>query len=154
MKYKWKDGAHGKGNAQVIGAEIERLDAEYDGVTPEMILDEAKKKRSPLHDCFEWNDKQAAVAYRIVQARYLLRSIEIVIEKADTEPLLIRAFHSVETEEQGKFYTTIARAREDEAMWNQVKANALSEIKNWRGKYEAIKEFESIFVAIDESVFS
>ena len=152
MKYQWKQGAHGKGDAQAIGTEIERLDAEYDGVTPEVVLDEAKKKRSPLHDCFEWNDREAAVAYRLVQARYLLRSIEVVIEKADTEPLRIRAFHSVETEEQGKYYTTVAKAREDEVMWSQVKANALSEIRNWQNKYRQINEFEAIFDAIESVV--
>ena len=152
MKYQWKQGAHGKGDAQAIGTEIERLDAEYDGVTPEVVLDEAKKKRSPLHDCFEWNDREAAVAYRLVQARYLLRSIEVVIEKADTEPLRIRAFHSVVTEEQGKYHTTVAKAREDEAMWSQVKANALSEIRNWQNKYRQINEFEAIFDAIESVV--
>ena len=152
MRYKWKRAPVRGVKADVVGKEIERLENEYDGVTPEVLVDEARKKRSPLHACFEWDDRKAAGKYRLDQARYILREIEVVIEREDAEPLVIRAFHHVETVEQGKYYTTVSKAYENELLWQQVKAQAISEIKSWQKKYQTITEFEVVFDAIAKLV--
>ncbi len=150
MKYKWKHIAPAKISADVIGKEIEQIIKECDGVTAELLVDYAKAKKSPLHTCFEWNDSVAAKMYRETQARYILRQIECIIEtEGDGEPIHIRAFHNVITEDE-RIYTTLTSARNDPDLWEQVKNNALLEIKKWQETYQSIKEFEAIFIAIGQ----
>ena len=38
-------------------------------VTPEEVIDAARRTDSPLHDYFDWDDTSAAHKYRIEQAR-------------------------------------------------------------------------------------
>lgn len=45
----------------------------------ESVLKEAKNKSSPIHHRFNWNDSQAAHAFRIDQARSLIRSFHLVV---------------------------------------------------------------------------
>lgn len=44
---------------------------------PEDIIADARNPKSPLHDAFEWDDTKAAHAYRLQQARRLIREIRI-----------------------------------------------------------------------------
>ncbi len=144
MKYQWKK--RQKGNAEKVAKYIESLGQ---NVTPEMLVKKAKAKRSIIHDYFEWNDTAAAKRYRIIQARDLLQSIEVVIEHDNKGPVKVRAFCNV-VEDDKRVYTTVQRAKEDPELWNQVKEQALEEIKNWRRIYKHIKEFEVIFEAIEK----
>ena len=150
MKYKWTRNAMGKLEAQVVGEELENIQKKRGILTPEVVVKEASRKTSKIHGCFEWDDAKAANAHRIDQARYMLRSIEVVVERieGDSGTLEIRAFHNVENEASEKVYVTLAQAKENEGYWNQVKEKALSEIKSWQSKYSSIKEFEVIFNAI------
>lgn len=148
-KYRWKHLAPGKVTPDAAANEITRIISIYGCATPNRIVFEARRKRNPLHDCFEWNDTIAAKMYRESQARYILRSIETVIDQSDDEPIRIRAFPSV-IENDKNVYITLAHAREVPELWEQVVEKALLEIKNWRETYKHIKEFEAIFIAIDK----
>jgi len=150
-EYRWKPGAHSKVNAKVAADEIERIAHAYGGITPSRMVFEAKKKRNPLHNSFEWNDTIASKLYRESQARYILRSIEVVIGQDEDKPICIRAFHSV-VEDDEKIYTTIDHAKENPELWEQVVEKAKAEIKSWRETYRNIQAFEAIFDAIDELV--
>lgn len=55
---------------------LRRMSAEG-SLTAEEVVRRAKSKRSPLHKFFEWEDEVAAHAYRIEQARELIRSFKI-----------------------------------------------------------------------------
>jgi len=48
-------------------------------LTAEMVVEEAKKKSSPLHDLFEWDIKKAAEAHWVETARRVIRSVKVVI---------------------------------------------------------------------------
>lgn len=78
VSYKWRDGAHVRVDAAVAGPELERLTASG-CTTAEEVLSEAKKKGSPLHEAFEWNDTKAGHQHRLQQARQMLRSIVRVV---------------------------------------------------------------------------
>lgn len=47
---------------------------------PEDVIKDAKRKTSPLHAYFEWDDSKAAHQYRLNQARQLIREVRIKIE--------------------------------------------------------------------------
>ena len=48
-------------------------------LTADIVLADAVDVDSPLHSEFEWDDHQAAHQYRLVQARELVRRVEVTI---------------------------------------------------------------------------
>ena len=75
---KWASGSRfsGKQLLAAVDSEITEL-APREEVTPELVLQKAKKKSSAMHDLFEWDDEVAAEKFRRTQALELLRSIKI-----------------------------------------------------------------------------
>lgn len=61
----------------------ERLQALAAGgrLTAEVVLADAKKKNSPLHGEFEWDDSVAGRRYRLDQARSMIASVKVYIER-------------------------------------------------------------------------
>ncbi len=148
-QYKWKSNSRVKVKVNAAADEINRIIKARGYITPPILLAEAKKERNPLHSCFEWNDTVAANMYREQQAGYIIRSIETVIDVGEDESIRIRAFQSV-VKEDDTVYVTVQQARQTPELWEQVVAKALLEIHNWRETYKNIKEFETIFDAIDQ----
>ena len=76
-----------------VAAEVQRLLAGHDGITPELLLNTARHKRSPLHGLFDWDDSVAAEKWRTHQARKLARAIHVIpedVERPEPRPILIR----------------------------------------------------------------
>lgn len=62
-----------------IREEMARLYEKHGTLTPAVVVQAAKNARSPMHDCFEWDDGEAGKAYREEQARALIRSVRVEI---------------------------------------------------------------------------
>lgn len=57
------------------------------------VLADARKKSSPLHSFFEWDDTAAAERYRLEQAASLIRRVKVtVIPAEDADPVQVRAY--------------------------------------------------------------
>lgn len=152
--YKWKPGSRLKINAKVAGAELERIRTKHNGrLTPEAVLKEAGAKNSPLHKAFEWDDGEAASKFRLQQASYLIRSIEVIVErqKSKTKGSNVRAFVSVKRE-RDRSYTSLAHAMSDKDLREQVIAQAWEELQAWRRRYEKLSEFSKVFAVIDKTL--
>lgn len=63
---------------------IRKLESEHGEVTAEVVLRDARKKSSPLHPYFEWDDRLAAHEWRKEQARRLIREVRLVIHESET----------------------------------------------------------------------
>lgn len=151
MIYQWKHGAHVQIEAQVAGEELERLRSINNGrLTSEMVLAAAQADESPLHEAFEWNDARAALAHRLDQARYLIRSVEVVVERSGAEPTPVRAFVSVERDTD-RSYTSTAHALADEELRRQVLDRAWHELEAWRRRHAELTEFARVFSEIDQA---
>ena len=147
MKYKYKDNAFTKVKAQVVGETLEKIIKKNKGkVIPRTIVDAATPKRSPIHDCFEWDNSIAANKYRETQASYILRSVVIIHEydDEDKEPLEVRAFVSVEAVEGGRYYTTINRAVQDEEIGLSIEVQAYNDYMALYHKYKDLKLFRQV----------
>jgi hypothetical protein len=75
-----------------VGRRIEQLVSDNDGeITPHIVLADARSKRSPLHDAFDWTDSEAAEKWRIQQARELIRCVQVVFDEDEntTSPLMV-----------------------------------------------------------------
>jgi len=80
-------------------------------ITPETVVRAAKAKDSPLHSHFEWDDEKAGHAYRIEQARSLIRSVQVVIT---TEERVISTVHYVRdpgAKDQEQGYVSLSKLR-------------------------------------------
>jgi hypothetical protein len=77
--YKWINGYRSSVSADVVGAELEALQAENDGrVNAQKVVDVSRPLDAPMHPLFEWKDEVAAEAYRRHQARKIVRAIVTV----------------------------------------------------------------------------
>lgn len=70
---------NGDAKKEAISARLEKLASEHGYLTPTLVIKDAKKKTSPLHSEFEWDDSIAAQNWRTEQARRLIRSVKIVV---------------------------------------------------------------------------
>lgn len=150
MEYQWKKAAQlGSLDAQKVGEQLESIRLERGHLTPEMVLRAAKSRRSPLHGGFTWDDGEAAQAWRLNEARYLLRMVVMIREDApDKEP--IRAFVVVRDDEGEWEYTSTVAAMSNAVLRQQVLARALKELEAWRDRYDELEELAGVFAAIDQ----
>lgn len=88
MIYKFKTGATYKGiNPQTAGDELERIRRANGGkLETHEVVRWAAEPDSPIHDAFTWDNERAAEAYRLDEARSLIRSVVVVKEQGPPQP--------------------------------------------------------------------
>jgi len=90
--------------AQVYGLELEKIKKKQGKLTPQLVLKEAKKRKSPLHDYFVWDDSEAGQQWRLQQARTMIGNIvEVVL--VEGKKTAQRSFFAVKTGKQAEYVT-------------------------------------------------
>jgi hypothetical protein len=149
MEYSWKPGSRVKLKAQVVGEHLTALRERRGGrLFASDVVIEAKRKRSVLHDYFEWDDATAAGMFRVERARYLIGSVEVTVVEEQAGP--VRAFVSVTTKEVAHF-TTIAAALSDEELRSQVLAQAFKDMEAFTKKYRGLEELVGVLAAMERA---
>jgi hypothetical protein len=115
-------------------------------LTPALVVDAARPKKSALHARFEWDDAVAGDAYRREQAHELIQSVRIVREREDKEPLSIRAFHAVRDEE-GSAYRPTDDILDDPMLTQMLLGDMKREWQTLRRRYERFVEFRELVLA-------
>jgi hypothetical protein len=119
----------------VIGGELERIRTENNGrLMPHAVVEEARKRNNPIHRYFEWNDKTAAEAYRLDQARVLIRIIQIEDTDSDKPPR--RAFVSVN--DDGKSYRGLSEVLSSQNLQLAVLVAAEKELRAFEARYNEL----------------
>jgi len=105
-------------------------------ITAHAVLDAARPASSPIHDCFDWNDSEAAEKWRLEQARELIRRVKIELVYQEVS---VRTVKYVADPARSDGYTDIVKAREP----------SLSEIMSaeWRNVLALAKRAQSIATA-------
>ena len=130
-----------------IAKELERICKDAGGVLrPVDVVAEAKKKVSPLHKCFEWNDGKAAQEYRLWQARELIRVSVCVLPGSD-ETFRVYASLKGDRKTPGGGYRTLADVLRMPDLRRQLLAEALEELHVFEEKYRRLTELAPIFTA-------
>ena len=155
VKFKAREGSRITDNeAEVYGKHILSIMKvkEIHMVTSKDILNDAKKKNTPYHEYFNWDDSLAAEEYRINQARQLIGSImQVTIIHEEEEPQEIRCFVNVIDEKGERGYVKTAYAMTKPILMNQVVQQALKEVESWRKRYKEYQELGKIHRAIVET---
>lgn len=149
MVYQYKTGYFSKVPAQVAGEEINRLYSAGKS-SPKDIVDASRPEDAPLHPAFEWNDSVAAELYRQDQARCLVRHIVTVKEVENEEPVYVRAFFKIDPEESTYEPTFVIMS--DEEKKKRLLELAKNELKQFKTKYNTLKELAKVMKAIDETI--
>ena len=93
-------------------------------ISPRQLVDAAAKLTHPLHDRFEWDNGKAGDAYRLEQARRLIRSVQVVITTEEREYSCVGYVHDPESEEQG--YISVERIKRDPATAREMLSQELA----------------------------
>jgi hypothetical protein len=121
------------------------------GLTAETILDEAKKKSSPLHNFFDWDNTTAGEKWRLQQARILINEVKVIVNSKERY-----AFENVritvcdQPEETTREYKPIMEILSKEEYRKQVIKQALENATYWKEKYSEYNELKPIFVSINK----
>ena len=157
QKVRWKRSSRAvsqRPDAEVAYQEIERITKEHGGkATAEAVLEDSKRKNSPLHQCFDWDNKSASNKWRLHQARELMNSIEVVILQDDprgtSEAASAPAFVSIERgEPDGAGYRPITIVMDDADLRDRLIQQAWRDLQSWVRRYEHLNEFAQIHSAI------
>lgn len=144
MTYQWKQASHIHADAQAAGAVCEELERSG-GLTPRRLVDASRPPEAPLHDEFEWDDREAAEKYREHQAGHIIRCLVVAPETPKEAP--IRAYFPVTEANQ---YTHIVRIATNEDMKQAMLDRALRELAAYRAKYYALTELKEVIRAADQ----
>ena len=132
-------------------------------LTPQVVVDDAKHPESPLHPCFEWNNRKAADKFRLHQARHIINCV--VIERQsqeDEEPIEYKAFINIQKNADNEFvntymnnkgtsyYMSIDDAMDDPETREYTLDMAKRELFIFRKKYRSIQKLEKLFLFIEE----
>lgn len=151
-QYSWRYG-HGV-PAQVAGETIEKIEARDGEVTAKAFLEESRPEESPTHNCFEWDDTEAAERWRLWQANQTIRDlcVTIISDDKDSAPIKIPVFINTErTKVSTARFMSIDSALEDREKRSVILQNALDELKAFERKYEKLSELSEVFAAANKA---
>jgi len=145
MNVRWRDGFRAKVAADVAGAVIAGLPE----ITPAALLDAARAKNSPIHNCFEWDDSKAADSFRLRQSYKLIANLVITVEKVET-----RAYHMTVDVQSNSGPGTRVYASLEDAMANPETREAIlrrarRDFERYRDKYRNLEELAPLFAAFE-----
>ena len=144
----------GKSQAQVVGQRLNEMERERGELTPDRVVREAKKKSSPLHRYFTWDDGRAADLQRLAEARFLIRSIEVtVIVGPKKKEVITRAFANLRPQgaRDTMPYLSSVRVLRDAELRERWVSLALGEAESWMARYQHLNELSSVFRAVERA---
>lgn len=145
MAARWKVPGLFPVSADEAYAEIVRIGEKNGCVRPGDIVEESRDESAPLHECFEWDDTEAARMYRERQAGDMLRGITVEVVTEKREPVEVRAFVST-----GKAYRGVTEVLKSDEQTSYLLERALAELESFRRKYRTLSELAPVFRAIEE----
>ena len=131
-----------------IDAELVTICTRHAGVLrAKDVVAFARNPKTALHECFEWDDSEAAEKYRQWQARDLIRVRVTVIDGVEES---IRAYVSLMPDRvDGCAYRPMLTVLSSNEMRAQLLADAAAEFAVFRKKYGGIKALAKLFEEAD-----
>lgn len=135
-----------------VQVELEAIRRRNGGILKaEDVVEFARVDTTALHSEFEWDDSKASAAYRLVQARKVIRVTVQMLPSPHATDEPIRAYVSVLSDRvlPGGGYRSFSEVMSDDDFREELINDALGEVKRWRRKYDRLRELSPIFRAID-----
>lgn len=104
------------------------------GVRASVVVEEARPKRSPIHDEFEWDDAKAAHQYRLSTARRMIQVTPIKVDSfhpsqrlVNVPPVVVEGPTAVTNEREG-IYKPVIRVAENRNEYERALAQLSSQL--------------------------
>lgn len=125
-----------------LRSQLESIREQYGQLKPKCVVDEARDPAHPLHSRFEWDDAVAGEAYRLHQARELIRSVKVTYKEADESgpAELVRAYVSL-SNDSDHVYEPVELVAGDPFKRVLVLNNMQREWKAMYNRYKGFEEF-------------
>ncbi len=155
---EWKKGFPTNGvKVEAAHKALEKIRKDNDAkLDPAVVVSTvAKAKRNVLRAFFQWDDTEAAGAYRVDQARSLLRAVHIVYE--DAPEVKTRAYEITVERQEAKpvtIYKTAEDILADPDSRAELLKRALGELVSFQRRFRALQELAVVFRSIDETLTS
>lgn len=133
-----------KSKIDPVARELRRLADNNGGLLlPEKVVESARPTTSPLHSRFTWDDSEAAQAYRIWQARQLIKVVIEVLPNLNTPTEVFVSLSSDRKERGG--YRLVQTVCSDKQMRETMLVDALAELQVFQQKYARLTELAEVF---------
>lgn len=149
--YSVKPGARLKSDPQAAGQYLEQLEQRLGRLTPKAVARavetaNARGQATPIHRDFTWNKKAAVAKCHEMEAGYLIRAIEVVVERDGKQVIQkpVRAFVSV-VQHQTSSYVDVVTVLSNAQLRKQMLQAAWHELEEWRDRYRQYQECVVIF---------
>ncbi len=130
-------------DARAVRAELEKVRIENpDGLlVPSAVVDTAAHPDSPLHSYFTWDDSEAAKKWRLVQARALIREIEVTMPD-DIEENPVPRYVSLVSDRRrpGGGYRQTRQVLQNKELLAELEATAKAELESWTRRFNMLSE--------------
>lgn len=153
MVYQWKASERFAADAQAVGERLATIARDADGALhPQDVVVDARKASSPLHRLFEWDDRKAAVAHRLHQAREIITAI--VVQISPTDETTTRAYVRQESDYDsgdGRFVAVEVR-EERPFVLVPAQEKARRELERWISRYRGRPELAEAVRCAEEAL--
>lgn len=142
-----------------IAQELERIARSApDGVlTPSAVVESARDEGSPLHDKFEWDDGVAAEAWRLEQARRLIRTVKVVVETTERTLKTVQYVRHPDVDRSEQGYAAFEFLLEHEDSRQEVLARefrlavaAMKRARDLAAAFDLAQQVDAVIRQIDE----
>ena len=136
-----------KADAEICYREIQSLGKE---VTPQMIVDFARDEDTELHKCFQWDDSVAAENWRKQQARQVVMSLTVKVERSEHGEA--QTYRLIEHDDTEKIYRPVVLTVRNKDEYARLLAQAQADMIAFKKRYKSIVELQEVIEEIDKII--
>src|SRR5262245_2483822 len=150
VQYHWRDNAWERGSAQEIGERLQYLYQKNDGkLTSEIVVRDAARENSPLHELFDWDDASAANKYRITRVNSILGRLMTSYQGGD-----VRAFWGIGKRNEGIVFRPLDRVLKSQRLREEQIQRELRRLDRWKERTAFLPELKQARKAIEQALDS
>jgi hypothetical protein len=148
VQYHWRDNSWERGNPQDIGEHLEYLyQKNGNQLTSEIIVRDAARANSPLHDLFDWDDASAAEKYRTTRVNGILGTL-MTSHRGDD----VRAFLGFGKRNEGVTFRPLERVLKSRRMREEQIHRELRRLDRWKTRTAFLPELQKARKAIEDAL--
>ena len=151
-------------NRKKAEARLTQLHAKHGGLTANVVLEDAKNPKSPLHAAIKfWDVNEAAQEQWLTECRHLIRSVYFDVRpvKGSGEVRTVRGFFHLTKKEapdqtpEGEkgVYLDVRQIMADPKLYQAQLRKALTEFASYRARWQHLNELQPLWDAFDVMQF-
>lgn len=111
-------------------------------LVPEEIVEAARDDDSPMHGWFTWDDTAAAKQWRLMQARHLIREIEVTFPDDKEEKALPKYVSLISDRKRpGGGYRETSQVMNSKKLLGELEDTAKRDVEGVLKRFELLKAF-------------